>query len=167
MAHEQWPPWDVTSSLKNLSLLRTLVQEPREAGIGAEPLGWLSRLLVIRSCGYLEQTVVACARGFVEGKAGGLVRSFSLTWLERTRNPSPPALEELAGRFDANLCDDLTRLLDSDDQRLRQELFALVDRRNRIAHGLNEGVNRERSLALSRVSEEVADWWIVSLNPFK
>lgn len=134
--------------------------------MSAEALGWLSRLLVVRSCGYLEQTVNACARGYVQAKSGGLVRSFSLTWLARTRNPSYDALMELAGRFDLVLRDDLERALEADDRRLRQDLHALVDRRNRIAHGENEGIGRDRALSLSGSSEALADWWILALNPY-
>jgi hypothetical protein len=161
----RWPPWDVTSSLHNLRTLRDLVEDPASFGIEAEPLGWLARLLVVRSSGYLEQAVAACARGYVDGKSGGPVRTFSLTWLERTRNPSPTNLVELAGRFDRGLQDDLEALLDENDQRLRGELGALVHLRNRIAHGENEGVGRNRALTLSVASEELADWWIVSFNP--
>lgn len=163
----QWPPWDVTSSLRNLQLLREIVNDPRSFGVEAEPLGWLSRLLIVRSCGYLEQSVFECARGFVQAKSGGLIRSFSLTWLERTRNPKPDALEELAGRFDALLRDELQLFLDQDDARLRRNLYALVERRNRIAHGANEGATRESALEMATVSEEVANWWILALNPFK
>lgn len=161
----RWPPWDVTSSLHNLRALRVLVEEPGNFGIEAEPLGWLARLLVVRSSGYLDQAVAACARAYVDGKSGGLVRTFSLTWLERSRNPSPANLVELAGRFDRGLQDDLEALLDENDQRLRSALYALVHLRNRIAHGENEGVGRNRALALSGASEELADWWILSFNP--
>ncbi len=94
-----------------------------------------------------------------------MVRTFSLTWLERTGNPSPSVLEELAGRFDRALQDDLEAYLNADDQRLRRDLYSLVNLRNRIAHGENEGVGRDRALRLSVSSEELSDWWILSFNP--
>lgn len=166
MAHQQWPPWEVTSSLNNLHQLRELVERPKEAAVTSEALGWLSRLLVVRSCGYLEQAVAFCGRGYVQAKSGGLVRAFSLTWLTRTRNPSYGALLELAGRFDLGLRDELERTLKADDARLEKDLHALVDRRNRIAHGENEGIGRDRALSLSTSSEALADWWILALKPY-
>jgi hypothetical protein len=122
--------------------------------------------LVVRSCGYLEQAVAECSRGFVRQKSGGLVKTFALTWLERSRNPTPVRLIELAGRFDASMRDDFELLLEFEDRRLHDALASLVEKRNRIAHGQNEGVNRDRALALAAASEELADWWIVRLNPF-
>ncbi len=126
----------------------------------------MSRLLVVRSCGYLEKAVAECARGFVREKSGGMVRSFGLTWLEHSRNPKPSALTELLGRFDAALEEEFRAFVSANDAFLEKELFVLVNVRNRIAHGENEGVNRARALTLSAVAEDVADWWISALNPY-
>lgn len=165
-ASKQWPPWEVTSSLANLRQLRILVEDPKGAGIEPEPLGWLARLLIVRSCGYLEQTVNACAKGYLQAKSGGPVRAFGLSWLVKARNPTPDSLLLLAGRFDDGLRESLAQTLDENDRRLADALSALVSIRNRIAHGENEGTGRDRSLALSSASEAIADWWISSLKPF-
>lgn len=69
------------------------------------------------------------------------------------------------GRFDSTLASEFAALLDADDQRLRRELAFLVDRRNRISHGLSEGVGLRKALDLSSVSSEVGDWFILKLNP--
>jgi len=167
MSNNSWPPWEVKSSRLNLITLRETVERPSESGLSAEALGWMSRLLVVRSCGYLEKAVIECARGFVEEKSWGQVRSFGLTWLERSRNPKPAALVELLGRFDANLASEFQTFLSENGSRLETELHALVHLRNRIAHGENEGVNRARALSLSSAGDEVADWWISALNPLK
>jgi len=55
--------------------------------------------------------------------------------------------------------------LEADDQRLRRELAFLVDRRNKIAHGLNEGIGTVKALALKDVASEAADWFIARFNP--
>lgn len=68
-------------------------------------------------------------------------------------------------RFDQLLCDDFTAFLDADDQRLRRELEFLVDRRNRIAHGLNEAIGSRKALDLKAVACEIADWLVLRLNP--
>lgn len=158
-----WPPWIVTSLRNNLDDLSLIVRDAR--GVEPEVLAWMSRMLVVRSSGYVEQTANAVCVGHVEHKSGGPVRSFARSWLERTRNPSPEALAELVGRFDISYQEDLLNLLDRDDQRLRRELSLLVDRRNKIAHGFNEGVSRDKAMALKDVALEIGDWFILRFNP--
>lgn len=158
----EWPPRDVTSIKNQLDELVEVVRNYKsEIGVSSN----LARLLVVRCCGYVEQTAYEVSRAYVEMKAGGLVRSFARSWLERSRNPSPSNLIELVGRFDSNLSDDFEVFLDADDQRLRRELDFLVDRRNRIAHGLNEGINSPKALDLTLVAVEVADWFILEFDP--
>ncbi|PJJ61384.1 HEPN domain-containing protein [Compostimonas suwonensis] len=142
-----------------------LIEEPE--GVSAEALGWLCRLLVVRSCGHLEQTVKHCLRGYVQEKSGGYVRSFSLTWLEKSRNPTPDALSGVLGRFDMSLSDDWIAFLAENDSLLHDDLSALVNMRNRIAHGENEGLKRERALKLAYSTLAIADWWITSFNPLQ
>lgn len=122
-------------------------------------------MLVIRSSGFIEQTAKETCRSHVHSKSGGRVRSFALSWLERGRNPSPDNLLEIVGRFDSALYDDFSALLEDDDQRLRRELSFLVDRRNKIAHGLNEGVSRAKALDLKGVADEISDWFVLRFHP--
>jgi hypothetical protein len=159
----QWPPWEVSSLREKLDDLTALVQAPPHP----DPmvLGVMSRMLVIRASGYIEQSAKAIARAHVEQRSGGRVRTFALTWLEWSRNPTPDHLTELVGRFDANFRDELLELLEKDDQRLLRELSLLVDRRNKIAHGLNEGVTRDKAVALANVAIEVTDWLVLRFNP--
>jgi hypothetical protein len=126
---------------------------------------WLCRILVVRSCGYLEQVIWEVCRSYVSQKSGGLVRAFAQSWLEKSRNPTPVNLEELVGRFDALTCDEFKALLDANDYHLRQELSFLVDRRNKIAHGLSESVNRSKALQLKNIASDLADWFILRFNP--
>lgn len=158
-----WPPWSVTSLREKLDDLASIVESSK--GMDPDVLTWMSRMLVIRSSGYLEQTAKEVCFYHVESKSGGIVRSFAQSWLEKSRNPSPDNLCDLVGRFDSSLQNELVELLDKDDQRLRRELAFLVDRRNRIAHGLNEGVGREKSLELKVVAVELSDWLILRFNP--
>jgi hypothetical protein len=161
----RWPPWQVTSLKYGLDSLADLVDKSRATAIDPEIQSWLSRLLVIRSCGYLEQVVAEVFRDYVRNKSGGLVRAFAHSWLERSRNPSPDNLIELIGRFDSTISNEFTNILDGDDGRLRREVGLLVDRRNRIAHGLSEGITQSKALQLKDVACEVADWFILRFNP--
>lgn len=94
-----------------------------------------------------------------------MVRSFAHSWQERSINPAPEALCALVGRFDAGLQEELEAWLDADDQRYRRELSFMVNRRNRIAHGLNEGIGPKRALELVEAAQEVTDWFILRFNP--
>ncbi len=167
MGSESWPPWEVVNLARNLGDLEELVGAILGESPGADHLSWLARLLIVRSSGYVEQSVRELARAFVERKSGGFVRSFAQSWLERTHNPSPESLVGLLGRFDATLAREFEAFLDDDDQRLRRDLSFMVDRRNRIAHGLNESVGPARAVALAQVAREVTDWFILRLNPLR
>lgn len=161
----QWPPLPVAALKTNLDSLAVLVDRPPANTIDPEVLSWLSRILVVRSCGYLEQVTVEVCRSYIGQRSGGLVRTFAQSWLERSRNPTPLNLEELVGRFDATICDEFKALLDADDGRLRREVGFLVDRRNKIAHGISESVNRSKALQLKSIACELADWFILRFNP--
>jgi hypothetical protein len=160
----RWPPLEVVALERRLNELAELVGSKNEH-ISEEVRSWLARLLLVRSCGYLEQVVVEVQRAYVRGKSGGLVRSFALTWLERTRNPTPDTLLESLGRFDSDLRDDFQNFLEREDSRLHRELSFLVDRRNKIAHGMNESITPRKSLAMKEVAVEIADWFILRLRP--
>jgi hypothetical protein len=161
---QSWPPWAVKSLRQKLDDLESLVFEAR--GLDPDILAWLSRMLVVRSSGFIEQTAKEVCWNHVENRVGGIAKAFALSWLERSRNPSPDNLSELVGRFDASMQAEFVGLLEKDDQRIRRELALLVDRRNRIAHGLNESVSREKALALKETATEVSDWLILRFNPF-
>ena len=126
---------------------------------------WLTRFLVVRTCGYLEQVTHEIARAYIAEKSGGMVRSFAISWMDTSRNPSPDNLLTLVGRFDANLADELRSIFVADDQRLSRELSLLVDRRHKIAHGLNEGLSTAKAIALMQDVEQVAEWFIKNLDP--
>ena len=64
---------------------------------------------------------------------------------------------EWAGEFNA--------YLDEDDKRVRRELGLLVDRRNNISHGQNEGLGVRKALDLSDLALEVGDWLSLRLDP--
>ena len=123
MRAKQWPPWEVASLRQKLDVLANLVEIHPKTEASEEIVGWLSRLLVVRSSGYLEQVVFEVARAFVEERSGGMVKAFAQSWLARSRNPSPENLEQLVGRFDSQLSDELKEISSTeDDGRLRREL---------------------------------------------
>jgi hypothetical protein len=165
-ANKQWPPKLVSSLERSLQQLAKSVRELPSQRSDDEQV-WLSRFLVVRTCGYLEQVIYETARDYVREKSGGLVRSFASSWLAKTRNPTPDNMLELVGRFDAGLERDLREMLEADQGHLYREISFLVDRRNKIAHGLNESVNTRKALDLLNETEKIAEWFIANLKPYK
>lgn len=163
-----WPPFEVTSSAQKLVALREIVDNPvdeRGRKLPVEVISWLSRLLVVRACGHLEQVVRACSRGYLERKSGGPAGAFGLSWLDKSRNPKRTALEEHLERFDPAWSVAFSAFMEADDERLHRDLASAVDKRNRIAHGENEGASRDQALRLCCALEEISDWWVTQLNP--
>lgn len=72
---------------------------------------------------------------------------------------------QLVQRFDNHWAKDFEALLDKEDEFLRRELSYLVDRRNKIAHGLSEGVGVRKALDLVPVGQEIGNWFIVTFDP--
>ena len=159
-----WPPVLVVRLRSDLQQLAEAVKTQPKARTDDEQI-WLTRFFLVRTCGYLEQVTYETARGYVSEKSGGLVKTFAMSWLARSRNPTPDNLCELVGRFDLRLREDLADLLNADDGRLSREMSLLVDRRNKIAHGMNEGITASKAISLMVDVETVTNWFIANLRP--
>jgi hypothetical protein len=122
-------------------------------------------MLVVRSCGYIEQALFEMTQLYIAGKSGGPVKSFATSFVHTGKNPSPTQIADHLGRFDMMFRDEFNSLMDANDERLRRELAFLVARRNQIAHGENEGVNMSKARELLAVAEETVSWLILRLNP--
>jgi hypothetical protein len=128
---------------------------------------WIVRFFVVRTCGYLEQVIYESVRAYVDAKTGGPLRVYAQSWISRSRNPSPDNMLEIAGRFGGQFEESLRNLLDDDDQRLNREVALLVDRRHKIAHGLNEGLTGTKALSLYQCAIEVSAWFLDTFDPDK
>lgn len=159
-----WPPQSVRSLEIQLETLAEAVRNPPDTRTDDEGV-WLTRFLLLRAVGYLEQVVIECFREHVRHRSYGTVRSFSISHLGRSQNPSAENLVAALGRLDPNLRDEFEEWVDEDDQALRRDLSAAVARRHQIAHGLNEGIGQSRALAHVETLTSIADWFIRKLNP--
>lgn len=149
---------------RSLDALEGLVDDQATRGPD-EVNAALARFLVVRICGYLEQVVEECCKAFLTSKSSPQAASFGASWLGTGRNPKPSNLIDLTRRFDARWADQLEALLKDDDERLHRELSFLVNRRNLISHGLNEGIGTRRALNLVEPTKQVANWFIVTFDP--
>ncbi|WP_416219123.1 HEPN domain-containing protein, partial [Frankia sp. Cas4] len=128
----RWPPRKIDDLRRRLDELSATVNGKPPDSISEEVRSWLARLLVVRSCGYLEQVVAEVCRGYIEEKSGGRVRSYARASFERLNHPGSEFLLSLVRRFGTDLENELRAFLDQDDQRVRRELEFLVNRRHRI-----------------------------------
>jgi hypothetical protein len=155
----QWPPIGVSTQKADLLRLASAIRDRPEARSDDEQI-WLTRFFIIRQVGFLEQAVKEILKGYVRGTSGGPTRAFALSFLERSKNPSPENLVETVGRFDATMAGNLDDWLQSDDQKIYRDISLVVSRRHLIAHGQNEGMGSLRALQLCTSVCEVVDWFI-------
>ena len=161
---QPWPPHALVGIRYDLDQLERSVRNRPDGRTDEEHI-WLTRFLAVRVCGYLEQVVFEVVIAYIHEKSGGPVRAFALSWLGRSQNPSPGNIETILGRFDLRLQEEFQRFIDTDDQRLRRELQFLLDRRHKIAHGLNEGLTPTKALALKCDIAAIADWFFQHMRP--
>lgn len=159
-----WPPQHLGRLEQQLDQLAKAVEDGSERDIDDQ--AWLTRFLVIRTCGYLEQVVHETVVAHLQEMSFGRAQTFVMSWLERSRNPSIDNMTKLVGRLDPNLQEQLQELLDADDKKLLRNIALLVGRRNQIAHGENEGMGSKSALDLMLSAKIVADWFVLRLDPY-
>lgn len=159
-----WPPSDLRRLEQSLDELADAVRSPPKNRSDDEQI-WLTRFLIVRSCGYIEQVMHRCAVEHLEAKSSGTTRSYSLSWLERSINPSVRNILATLGRFDQAFVDEFEEMLAENDNELNRERSALVTKRHAIAHGANEGLGTQRALQLCELAKSTADWIILRFCP--
>jgi len=102
---------------------------------------------------------------YIQSKSSAKVTSFGHSYFGRGANPSPDKLIAVVRRFDAGWATDLETTFNADDHRLSREVSFLVDRRNKIAHGLSESLGATKALSLVPVAHEVAKWFLDTFDP--
>jgi len=159
-----WPSLGIVNSKRSIDEARKLVREP-QSGQADEVTRALARFLVVRSTGYLEQVVIESCTAYISSKSEPRVGAFAAGFFDRYLNPKPARLLEIVRSFDPEWEDQLTELFDDGDELLRREVALLVDRRNKIAHGLGEGITSLKALGLLDAAEKVADWFVERFDP--
>lgn len=158
-----WPTLEMQVSRSRLEELRKtldeLPAEPPEVGTQ------LARFLVVRSTGYVEHTFETCLRHFAEARSHPAIARHVVSGLFKGRNPKPEVLLERTALMSEAWGKSLQNYLDKDDARVRRELSFMVDRRNQIAHGKSESVNRRKSLDLADISLDLGEWLTILIDP--
>lgn len=160
-----WPTFELQQQRRSLENLRDLAQN-QAPETSDELNSVLARFLVVRACGYLEQVVEQTCLQYLNSKSSHpWCQSFNGSWFGRGRNPSPNALVAFVKKIDLSLSEDLESLFQENDDLLLREISFLVDRRNKISHGLSEGVGTRKALDLVPPTVLVADWFLDNFNP--
>lgn len=166
MASAAWPP-------RNLALLERALLDLRDAvaddsrflALTDDEQMWLTRFLVVRATGYLEQVFFDCTKEHLRVGSSGSAQSFAMSFMERSQNPSSANLKNMFKRLDSELARDLNEYLNRDGCSRRSSLDALVQARHSVAHGLNETVRRERALEWTVLALDLAEWIVRGLAP--
>ena len=164
MWREAWPSQSIQNLNRSLDGLVLLVKNHglKDDEVKAQ----LARFLVVRTAGYLEQVISESCRAYLISKSNRYSASFGISWLERSRNPSPDTLKKLVAKFNnSDWNDSLEQLLNNDDKYIHSELCFLIDRRNKIAHGESENVTVSKALDLVEPAINVAKWFISTFDP--
>ncbi|MBF4586143.1 hypothetical protein ITJ69_08345 [Curtobacterium sp. VKM Ac-2887] len=133
--------------------------------VGDDVSSALARFLTVRACGHIELTFDECLAHYADEKAHPFIASHVRAGLFKGRNPRPDDLTERLRRINPSWSTSFVEYLDEDDNRRRRELGLLVDRRNSISHGQNEGLGVRKALDLARLALDVSAWFCSTLSP--
>ena len=160
-----WPPHEVQLSRSRLVDLVGVVGAYRDESPGGGVQAALARFLAVRSCGHIEFTFDECTAEFARRASHPKIANHVRGGLFRGRNPRPGVLADRLHAMSPEWAHEFNAYLDGDDKRVRRELGLLVDRRNNISHGQNEGLGVRKALDLSGLALEVGDWLSLRLDP--
>lgn len=158
-----WPTLSLQASRDRLDELRNMLDElPVDP---PEVSGHLARFLVVRSTGYVEHTFETCVCHFAEAHSHPAIARHVTAGLFKGRNPRPDVLLDRTRLLSEDWAESLRRYFDEDDSAVRRELSFMVDRRNQIAHGQSESVNRRKALTLADVALDVGKFLTELIDP--
>ncbi|MEU9805139.1 HEPN domain-containing protein [Mycobacterium sp. NPDC050853] len=159
-----WPPHEVYQSRRRLTQLRdTIDQLP--ADTDDEIRASLARFLAVRSCGHVEFTFDECVAQYAKSKSHPNIAGYVRGGLFKGRNPRPEILVQRLRMLNQEWGNELDVLFQEGDNFRSRELGLLVNRRNGISHGQNEGLTPRKALDLAKLALEVADWISTRLHP--
>jgi hypothetical protein len=159
-----WPPHPVQISRERLVGLKGDL-EGLDDETSDNIRNALARFLTVRACGHIEFLFDECLATYVESNSHPNVAVYVRSGLFTGRNPRPDALVKRMSRINTEWSQELSILIDENDELLRREISFLVDRRNKIAHGQNEGVRIRKALDLADHALNIGDWISERLDP--
>jgi hypothetical protein len=118
--------------------------------------GDVHKYMCIRLSGFLEQLLHVTITGMVRDRAHPMASRFALSYFRSAPNLNPKAFEALIERFGDPLEAALKGFLDQDDR--RSLLGALLEVRNKTAHGESYKGSRPNVDSYMRLVNEIYNW---------
>lgn len=115
----------------------------------------MARYLTVRATGYIEAVRDDLADMYAEEAGHRRLHRRITHHLRIGQGVAPEQLLTFVGSFDAAWRSDLQRVLDQNDQDLKQKLGAMVAARKKIAHGDGDQVTTSRALAWADAALEI------------
>lgn len=158
----EWPTREVRIARQEFN---NLIQRADERFRADPSDDVFARFLLIRSSGYLEYGFETTLCGWAAQQASPRVAGFVKSSFGKGRNPSPEKLGDVLGRFDRQLRSRFESHIAMDDGHVEREINWMIDRRNKIVHGLSENVGSTKALNVARICFSLVDWLIEDLRP--
>jgi hypothetical protein len=117
----------------------------------------LSRYLVVRSAGFLEEIRDEAAADFTHRASSAKVLAYVRTTIGKGGGVSPGQLETFMNNFDVAMGKSIKDALSANNNILSSRLGTLVKSRKQIAHGQGNNVNESRALVGCETAVTVAD----------
>lgn len=125
----------------------------------------LARYLVVRTVGYLEAVRDDLADLYASSVANDRLHRRVVHHLRTGQGVAPEQLLGFLGSFDPEWRSSLETMLDDEDQRLKNQLGAMVAARKKIAHGDGEQVTSSRALAWCEAAQTIASHLARLMDP--
>ena len=127
---------DISGQVENIL---ALIDRTKVATVESEELQshWARYLCIIAS-GLVENAVRTSYMEFVKKTSSAEVSKYVSANFERMRNPSAVELKNIAGQFNDNWKEELTKYLNEDGR--GDALSSLINQRNLIAHGRSSDI---------------------------
>lgn len=161
-----WPPLQIhTSKIAYKDLVKTV--STYSAATDSDVHAALSRYLVIRSAGYLENVRVTVAQEYSRQVSQVRVWNRLKTSLWSGMGVAPNQLLSFVESFDSQWRTELESFFDEDDSLRRRSLGSLVSARKRIAHGGSDQLSASEVLKWPDLVIEISDWLVDRFDPQK
>jgi hypothetical protein len=121
----------------------------------------LSRYLVVRSAGFLEEIRDEAAADFTHRVSDPKVLAYVRTTIGKGAGVSPGQLDTFMTSFDVAMGKSVKAALNASNGILSSNLGSLVKSRKQIAHGQGDNVNESRALVWCEAAVTIADLVVV------
>lgn len=120
---------------------------------------YITRFLIIRSCGYIEEVYRRSICLYVEKRAGKEIRNLIFNAkFRKGANPTQERIVETLRDLDPGLKNSFLSIL-GDNENLK----SLITMRNTVAHGGSDRCTRRQAIEKGNLAITIGDWFLENL----